>query len=171
MTQNNHRREQFEELAETQKLTWKTLQKQLSQIERYAKDILDPTTELVIEDGSMFSEMERYEKYLGKLLTRFMLLHIPLHYKANGKMYLVREECEHILFSEEHEHIVEDINVRYHLWQSFTRPSVKKEEAFSAYENALKQARAKGLRFLAPDASTDCWRLEGDDQGEWLRRL
>lgn len=152
------------------KLTWKYLQMLVRTARRCEEDILDPNISHK-EDLPGSSEYSRANDGLMQTLRKLHLLRIPLHYTQSGKLYIVREECEHITFPQESEDTVRDLNIFYSEYLSHSRAGKPKDLALQKYSQILHNLELSGVEveLVNDKSSSPHYKLKDDDLGEWTR--
>lgn len=123
-------------MVENKKLTWKYLQMLVRTVQRCEKDIKDPEISHK-EDLPGSSQYSRANDGLMVTLRKLHLLRIPLHYTQSGKLYIVREECEHIIFPQESEDLLDKLNELYYEYLSHNRAGKLKDLAL---KNTVKHS-------------------------------
>lgn len=162
------RQQAYEEMLSEHRLTWKFLNGLANNLMHRTNDLLDDDTAL-----ETWRPVPPYEYMDGRIVHNLRLLHllrVPLHYDTNGSVYIIRQECSHILFPQGLEDGVIAANAAY---ETFTR--TRKGKAKDAAETRYQQCE----KYLIDTFPEQCyfsefyqqWEIRGDDNGYWLADL
>lgn len=159
-------REEFDQYISENKLTWEQLQRVVRRANHAAEDLFDP--ELNTDPDTLgTSPWDREEKSMMRALKKLHLLRIPMHYDRRGQMYVVRQECEHVLFLEADERDLEKLNAEYFKYKKARKGSKEKEIANSEYAGLAKRMLDRGVAFYFSSIS-EKYEFIHDDGGKWL---
>lgn len=162
-------REQFTEMVDRHRLTWK----QLNRLSRVANmrtdDLFDPETSTA-QGSSGFSdesEFEKAQKQLMNALRRLHLLRVPLHYRTDGKLYLVREECQHVLFPQDAEDALDALNSAYFKMTQSRKGSRLREANEREYQVLIEAMKRQNVPFYF-SSITEQFEFVDDTDGNLL---
>jgi hypothetical protein len=143
-------KEQFNEIVSKHPLTWSQLNRLVRRANMRTEDLFD--TETSREPGSSGtsdrSEFEQSQVELTNVLRRLHLLRIPVHYRVDGKLYLVREECQHVLFPQDAEDALDKLNVQYEKMVATRKNSKARETEERQYHLLLEAAKRHNVPFF-----------------------
>lgn len=140
-------REEFDQWVSERKLTWEQLQRVVRRANHAAEDLFD-------------------NESMMKALRKLHLLHIPMHYDKYGRLYVVRQECEHVLFDELDERDLEKLNVEYFKYKRARKGSKEKEFTSAEYQGIAKRMFDRGVAFYFSSISEKYEFIHDDDT--WL---
>jgi hypothetical protein len=161
---------EWEMYLKNYRIRWKHLQEFVTLLKLAKMSIFDPVT---LTKRSIIGKTNWEYSYqqIGQITRACFLLRIPLHYTINNEVYIVREECSHILYTETQEDQLEEVNKLYLKYKSYKRQSLAKQSAYDDFFRAADVMAQQGTRIVETKDEKQPWNFENYDNGQWLEKI